>query len=133
MNMDEKSGEIPSPKEERSARETVKIQIRAMANNNEPYEDAGIETAFNFASPKNKSSTGPIERFKKMVKNPRYEYMLNSQSYSIEETDISEKEASIRAELENKGSTITYEFNLSIQDSGKYEGCWMTDSVLRID
>ncbi|PSG98947.1 MAG: DUF4864 domain-containing protein [Nanohaloarchaea archaeon SW_7_43_1] len=124
---------IPGPEKDLSPLDAVEIQIKAMANNDEPYKDAGIETAFKFASPKNKSSTGPIERFKKMVKNPRYKYMLNSQSYSVEETDISEKKASIKAEIENKGSTVTYEFNLSAQDSGEHEGCWMTDSVLRID
>ena len=133
MSKEENPNDIPSPDEDKSARKIVKIQIEAMAENNEPYEDAGIETAFNFASPENKASTGPIDRFKKMVKNPRYRQMLNSNSYRIQETDIGEKQGLIRAELENEDSIVTYEFNVGIQESGEYEGCWMTDSVLRID
>ena len=51
-----------------SPRDVVSIQIEALRNNDTPYENRGIEVAFNFASPTNKRITGPIERFAVMVR-----------------------------------------------------------------
>ena len=51
-----------------SPQDVVSIQIEALQNNDTPYEDRGIEITFNFASPTNKRVTGPLERFKVMVR-----------------------------------------------------------------
>ncbi len=54
-----------------SSQDVVSIQIEALRTNDTPYEDRGIEVTFNFASPTNKRMTGPLERFKVMVRGLR--------------------------------------------------------------
>ncbi len=63
-----------------SPQDVVSIQIEALQHNDTPYEDRGIEVTFNFASPTNKRMTGPLERFKVMVRNPVYGPMIVSVS-----------------------------------------------------
>ena len=46
---------------------TLTIQREALANNDDPFENAGIGTAYNFASPANRCSTGPFTQFVTMV------------------------------------------------------------------
>ncbi len=53
---------------------------RGAAAQRHPYEDRGIEVTFNFASPTNKRMTGPLERFKVMVRNSVYGPMINHRS-----------------------------------------------------
>ena len=55
--------ELPQPALNLEPAEIVRIVINALANNDDPYPDAGIETTYNFASPSNKANTGPLERF----------------------------------------------------------------------
>ena len=55
-----------------SPQDVVSIQIEALQHNDTPYVDRGIEVTFNFASPTNKRVTGPLERFKAMVRNSRW-------------------------------------------------------------
>ncbi|MSV29914.1 MAG: hypothetical protein EXQ52_14390 [Bryobacterales bacterium] len=50
--------------------EVVRTQITALRNNDKPRKDAGIATAFRFASPGNRAATGPLDRFILMVKGP---------------------------------------------------------------
>ena len=52
-----------------SPQDVVSIQIEALRNNDIPYADRGIEVTFNFTSPANKRVTGPLERFKEIVRN----------------------------------------------------------------
>ena len=47
--------------------DVLMIQLNSLKNNNNPYKDAGIEQTWEFAHPINKVSTGPLERFKKMI------------------------------------------------------------------
>ena len=55
----------PSP--EFAPREVVDIVLTALRSNNEPAPDTGIATAFAFASPGNRESTGPLPRFIQMI------------------------------------------------------------------
>ena len=52
--------------------EVVGIQIDALIKNDDPHEDAGVETAFRFASPGNKVNTGPLSRFIQLAHSPAY-------------------------------------------------------------
>ena len=67
-----------------SPQDVVSIQIEALRNNDVPYEDRGIEVTFNFASPANKRMTGPLERFKVMVRSPIYGPMINHRTARYE-------------------------------------------------
>ena len=58
---------IPQPGIELQPGDVVRIVINALADNDKPYADAGIETTFAFTSPANKVNTGPLDKFTRMV------------------------------------------------------------------
>ena len=57
----------PSP--ELSPTDVVEIVLGSMANNDSPKPDAGLQQAFEFASPSNKRSTGPFGISKQLLSN----------------------------------------------------------------
>ncbi len=117
-----------------SPQDVVSIQIEALRNNDTPYENRGIEVTFNFASPANKHMTGPLERFKVMVRDPVYGPMINHRSSEYENVRVEGERARIDVILISKeGEYLGYRFILSRQHGNQYEGSWMTDAVIRFD
>ena len=117
-----------------SPQDVVSIQIEALRNNDIPYEDRGIEVTFNFASPANKRMTGPLERFKAMVRNPVYGPMINHRSAKYENLLVEGEFARIDVVLNTKeGAYLGYRFILSRQHGNEHEGSWMTDAVIPFD
>ncbi len=117
-----------------SPQDVVSIQIEALQNNDIPYEDRGIEVTFNFASPANKRMTGPLERFKEMVRNPVYGPMINHRSAKYENLVVEGEFARIDVVLISKeGEYLGYRFILSRQHGNEYEGSWMTGAVIPFD
>ena len=117
-----------------SPQDVVSIQIEALQNNDIPYEDRGIEVTFNFASPANKRMTGPLERFKEMVRNPVYGPMINHRNAKYENLVVEGEFARIDIVLNSKeGEYLGYRFILSRQHGNEYEGSWMTDAVIPFD
>jgi hypothetical protein len=111
-----------------SPEEVVKIQVEALQKNDDL--DRGIEVTFKFASPANKEITGPLYRFKQLVKNPVYRPMLNHKLAEYGPMEISGDIASQRVTIiERNGQATVYIFSLSKQNGPGCEGCWMTDSV----
>ena len=45
--------------------------------NDTPYMDQGIEQTWEFAHPSNQRFTGPLSRFKEMIKGESYNMLLN--------------------------------------------------------
>ena len=45
--------------------QVIAIQLNALKNNDRPATDHGIRITFNFASPGNKASTGPLATFRR--------------------------------------------------------------------
>jgi len=122
----------PSP--DLSPRQVVEAQLAAMQHNDEPEPDAGIRTAFRFASPSNRETTGPVERFIEMVKQPGYDALLNHRQTSLSPTTEKGGQARIKVHLiDAKGQESAFVWILSKQSASPYEGCWMTDSVFRVD
>ena len=114
-----------------SPQDVVSIQIEALQNNDIPYEDRGIEVTFNFASPANQRMTGPLERFKEMVRNPVYGPMINHRDAKYENLVVEGEFARIDVVLISKeGEYLGYRFILSRQHGNEYEGSWMTDAVI---
>ena len=124
---------LQSPDPDYGPREVVEIQIEALRSNDEPSEDSGIESAFNFASQNNKRATGPISRFKKMVHNKRYSKLLNHDTADSKDFKLNGDEATQILLVEKNGKERLYEFGLEKQKKGPNEGCWMTNSVLLVD
>lgn len=122
----------PMPSPDLLPHEVVTLQVKALQRNNE--RDNGIEITFNFASPDNKAVTGPLNRFKELVRNPLYEPMLNFRSYRLGEMIYEEKTAQQVILLRDKnGTPAAFLFTLSRQTQPPYQDCWMTDSVMRIE
>lgn len=123
---------LRSPKPDYGPREVIEIQLDAMKHNDDPFEDSGIETAFNFASQANKNATGPLPRFKNMVHNRRYEPLLDHDRVEFDELEKEDGKAMQEVVVFNGERTARYGFEVELQDKGSNEGCWMTNSVLRV-
>ena len=122
-----------APKPEFTPDKVVRIQLNALAQNNTPYRDAGIEIAFRFASPANKQSTGPLNRFIQLVHNPVYKPMLDHQTARFGDLVVENGQAYMPVFLTaSDGKQVGYVFILSMQSGGVYDQCWMTDAVLQI-
>ena len=121
---------LPLPDTDLLPEEVVRIVIRALANNDKPYPDAGIETTFKFASPANKVSTGPLDKFTRMVKAYPYDGMVNHVKSDVSEVIFVGEEAYLLVKLlARDGSKVAFAFRLSQQAQGRYQGMWMTDAV----
>ncbi len=109
----------------------VRIQMEALGMNDEPYADRGIEITFRFASPRNKAFTGPLERFRAMIRGSVYAPMLNHKSVAYENLQIDGGRAQVDVIVRTRENRyIGYRFGLSRYGVPACEGCWMTDSVV---
>ena len=116
------------PEPELKPNDVVRLQLLAMQQNDD--SDFGIEVTFRFASPANKRQTGPLKRFKRLVKNPSYRPLLNHINATFIELTVEEVFAIQDVIITtSNGERIGYRFRLSIQKGPLYPGCWMTDSV----
>lgn len=122
--------DLPTPGPEYGPEEVVRIQLEAFADNDDPVENAGIKTAYNFASPANRRATGPLDRFVKMVEGPRYAPMIDHVEARTESLEQTGDRARQRVTLTGPdGRTATYRFELSVCTEEPLEECWLTDSV----
>jgi hypothetical protein len=128
------SDSIPEPSPELSPREVVQLQVEALGANDEPSGDAGIEAAFNFASPANKRATGPLERFRTLFDTPAYGPMIdhNGATYSAVQVEGRVAQMGVILTVEDD-EQVGYLFQLSKQTDPPFEDCWMTDAVVRVE
>ena len=118
----------PDPSPKLTPEDVVRIQMEALRTND--AADAGIATAFKFASPGNKQMTGPVERFGRMVRTPAYALMLNCRSVAYVKPQIDGDHArQLVKVVGGGGETVYYLFILTKQGDGEYKDCWMTDGV----
>ena len=121
----------PTPDPEYSPAEVVDLQLSALAD--DPVENAGIKTAYNFASPNNRRQTGPLERFVRMVNGPQYAPMIDHTEAVAGPLEREGDQAHQRVTLTGpSGRTVTYLFGLSRYDGANesLQDCWLTDRVL---
>ena len=121
---------IAQPRVDLAPQDVVAIVVTALANNDQPFPDAGIATTFAFASPGNKTNTGPLERFTRMVKSPPYGVMVNHVARDFSEVVEAGNSAYQLVKLTAMdGREVVFAFRLSKQLDGQFEGMWMTDAV----
>ena len=124
----------PQPSPEWTAAEVIRLQVEALQHNDRPHADAGIGTAFEFASPGNRAATGPLARFAEMVHGPAYRDMLGFERAVYGQIRVEGDRAAQEVTLvQPDGRRVAYVFGLSRQSGGAYDGCWMTDAVVRQD
>ena len=132
----QKLAALPQPSVDLSPRQVIELQVAALGDNDKPFKDAGIYTAFNFASPANKRVTGPIERFVTMVKNPIYRDMLDFEKAvfgPLEQTEGRAMQIVVLYQRTEQGlEPAVYGFTISKQIEGPQESMWVTDSVIRM-
>ena len=123
--------EILKPNSNIKPSDVVKIQLIGLQNNNDEFEDSGIEQTWNFAHPNNKKATGPLDKFKRMIKSNNYQMMINHISHTI--TEIRGGDNWVQFEviiLDNK--KIYHKFNWQVEkyiEDGPLKDCWLTTMV----
>ena len=123
--------ELIKPNSKISPSEVVKIQLLGLQKNNEKFKDSGIEQTWNFAHPNNKRATGPLDRFKKMIKGNNYQMMINHLSHTITQTRSGDNWVQFEVILLDKEKTY-HKFNWQVEKysgDGPLNNCWLTTMV----
>ncbi|WP_263788411.1 DUF4864 domain-containing protein [Salinibacter grassmerensis] len=124
---------LPEPSPALSPMEVIRLQVEALGNNDTPYDDAGIEAAFNFASPANKRATGPLRRFRRLFETTAYGPMIDHEEATYSAPQVEGAVARMGVILTTaQGDRVGYLFRLSKQEEAPYADCWMTDGVQRV-
>lgn len=121
---------LPQPDTGLEPQDVVRIVMRALANNDRPHKDAGIETTFNFASPANKLNTGPLQKFSNMLKAGVYTAMIDHRMSEFSEVVRQGNSAYQYVRLiTREGNIAVFAFRLGLQVDGDFGGMWMTEAV----
>ena len=123
--------EIIKPNSNIEPSEVVKIQLLGLQKNNDGFEDSGIEQTWNFAHPNNKKVTGPLDKFKRMIKGNNYQMMINHISHTITEIRVVDNMVQFEVIiLDNK--KIYHKFDWLVEkytEDGPLKDCWLTTMV----
>ena len=123
--------ELLKPTKDIKPAEVVKIQLLGLQKNDQGYKDSGIEQTWNFAHPNNKKVTGPLDKFKKMIKGESYQMMINHLSHNITKLESSDKWAQFEVIILDK-EKIYHKFNWQVEKyllDGPLKDCWLTTMV----
>ena len=111
--------------------QVVKIQLRSLKKNDDPTKDNGIEQTWEFAHPDNKINTGPLEKFKKMIKGDAYKMLLNHLDHEIIQEKVTESKALFEVRILDKNKSY-FKFKWQVErynEEGPLLGCWLTTAV----
>lgn len=123
----------PRPHPGLSPADVIRTVAESLRKNNSPVPNAGIFTAYQFASPANRVVTGPYGHFLRLVKLPDFAPMLrdNPQRFSPIQLEGDRAEQILHV-LMDSGRSVDYLFSVSRQRAGDCRDCWMIDGVGRI-
>lgn len=122
--------DLPVPDVDYTAEDVVGIVIKALAQNGQSDDDAGIATVYRFAAPANKANTGPLPRFTRMIKQG-FADMLDHENSRFDPIEIMDGKAVQAVWVTTpSGQEVGYAFQMGLQKSGELEGMWMTESVV---
>jgi|TARA_B110001452_G_scaffold180717_1_gene151747 hypothetical protein len=111
--------------------EVVKIQLKSLKENDSPSKDNGIKQTWEFAHPNNQKNTGPLARFKTMIKGKSYGVLLNHLDHKVVEIKSSDLTALFEVTVLDKNKAY-YKFNWQVEKytaDGPLKGCWLTTIV----
>lgn len=124
---------VPVPAAALGPAEAVRLQLEALAHNDEPYPGAGVQATWAFASPANRAATGPLPHFRTMFEGRLYGPMVDHVAARFSAARRVGERALVGVVLTAAdGRDRGYLFQLSRQDTDDCVGCWMTDSVLPV-
>jgi hypothetical protein len=120
----------PAPDQRLTPAQVVELVVNALLHNNSPLPNAGVYTAYRFASPANHAVTGPYGRFLRTVKTPGFAPMLGNNRAEFGTIARDQDHASETVQVWTAdGKVVAYRWDLSLQQEGAYRGCWMVDGV----
>ena len=109
----------------------VKIQLRSLKNNDDPFKNAGIEQTWEFAHPNNRKFTGPLEKFKILLSSDSYKMLLNHVDHKIIEVKTTDSIAAYEVTVLGEEKNY-YKFRWIVEKyelDGPLNGCWLTTGV----
>jgi len=111
--------------------QVVKIQLKSLKQNDKPTKDNGIEQTWEFAHPNNQKNTGPLDRFKTMIKSKSYEMLLNHLDHKVVEVESGDLTSLFEVTVLDQKKAY-YKFNWQVEkytEEGPLNGCWLTTIV----
>ena len=111
--------------------QVVKIQLKSLQKNDTPTKDNGIEQTWEFAHPSNKKNTGPLDRFKVMLKGKAYKILLNHLDHEIIQENLTNSVALFEVSVLGKDKSY-YKFKWQVEKykvDGPFKDCWLTTMV----
>ena len=124
-------GELIKPNNGIEPIQVVKIQLRGLMNNDEPKKDSGIEQTWEFAHPNNQRYTGPLDKFKSMLKGESYSMLLNHKEHKVIEIYSTQEVAMYEVTIMDQNKKY-FKFQWKVEkykSSGPLKNCWLTTSV----
>ena len=131
LNINSVSSEVLKPNINIKPAQVIKIQLQGLMKNDTPYIDKGIEQTWEFAHPNNKRFTGPLSRFKEMIKGDSYNMLLNHISHKIIEVYSDDKKAIYEVTVLDANKKY-FKFRWQVEkflDKGLLKNCWLTTVV----
>jgi len=125
------SSKILKPNEAIVPIKVVKIQLDGLKKNDFAYKDQGIEQTWEFAHPTNKIFTGPLDRFKEMIKGESYKMLLNHKDHKINEIFSEENKVIFEVivmDSEKKYHMFKWQVEKYLK-KGPLQNCWLTTMV----
>tara|TARA_B100000965_G_scaffold363595_1_gene346495 strand:- start:9 stop:473 length:465 start_codon:yes stop_codon:yes gene_type:complete len=123
--------EIVKPNSDIKPVQVVKIQLKGLMKNDSPYKDQGIEQTWEFAHPNNKIFTGPINRFKEMIKGESYKMLIDHTNHEIKEIYLNDELAIFEVTVMDNDKKY-FKFKWQVEkylNGGPLENCWLTTVV----
>ena len=123
--------EIFKPNKNIEPHEVIKIQLNGLKKNDSSYKDSGIEQTWEFAHPNNKIFTGPLDRFKQMIKGESYKMLLNHRDHKISEL-YSDKNKAVFEVIVMDDQKKYFMFKWQVEKYlkvGPLQNCWLTTLV----
>ena len=109
----------------------VQIQLKSLKQNDNPKKDNGIEQTWEFAHPNNQKNTGPLDRFKTMIKGKSYAMLLNHLDHKVVEIKSTDLTALFEVTVLDEDK-VYYKFNWTVEKytaEGPLKDCWLTIMV----
>ena len=131
INFNFAKSEIVKPDTKIKPEQVIKIQLKSLMENDTPFKDTGIKQTWEFAHPSNQKFTGPLSRFKDMIKGESYKMLLNHISHEIIEIRNDDKEALYEVTVLSAEKKY-FKFRWQVEkflDKGPLKDCWLTTVV----
>ena len=100
-------------------------------NNDNPSKDSGIEQTWEFAHPNNQRYTGPLNKFKTMLKGDSYSMLLNHKEHKVIPIYSTQEVAMYEVTIMDQNKKY-FKFQWKVEkykSSGPLKNCWLTTSV----